>query len=287
MSVNILQRLDALDKNIKITFKKQRDNITDDLKGVVYDETPTNLPIDTIVSLDGFGLMHEFKSERKPGVIGSLVTVVRSKKWERTIDVKKEDIEDDNIGMIPALVNTVAIASKRTPTYEVMQALLQGFTTKLSDNKPFFDTSRGNLQTGALTADNLNAAQVKLSTQLDSEGAPLGFMATTLVVGPRNKAAAEQLINAQQINGTSNTLYHTLKLIVSPYITDESWYVVDTNQGVFPLTLVMRVRPDTIVSKTDLNSDRAFDKDIFSWGTRGRFAAAYHNPKLIVGSVGE
>lgn len=287
MSVNFLNKLNALDKNIKVNFKKSRDNVKDDLKGMVYDETPTKLPIETIESLDGFGLMREFKSERQPGVVGSLISVIKSKKWERTIDVKREEIEDDDTGKVPALTNTVGIASKRTPIYEVAQALLKGFTTNLSDGTPFFDASRGNLQTGALTAENLNAARTKIAVQKDSENAPLGFMATTLVVGPRNAAAAEALINAQQIDGTSNTLYHSLKLVVSPFITDLSWYVVDNTQGVYPITLVMRVRPDQIVSKTDLNSDRAFDKDIFSWGTRGRFAAAYHNPKLIVGSIGE
>lgn len=288
MSVNIINKatLDAIGKNIGITFQKGRDNFTNDLVNVLYNERMTNLPTQVIASLDGYGLMREFKSERQPGVIGEVITVATVKKFERTIDIKREDIEDDNIGYAQELANSVGIASARTPYAEVAKVLAQGFTVDLADGNPFFHASRGNLQTGALTEENLAAAILKLESQKDGEGQPLGFKATTLIVGPQNRAAAEKIIKATQISGTSNIYYNSLKLVVCQYIADGSWYVVDGSEGTFPIILLMRVRPDRIVARTEENSDRAFDKDIYSWGTRGRFVAAYHNPKLIVGSAG-
>lgn len=288
MTVNIVNKatLDAIGKNIGITFQKGRDNFTNDLVNVLYNERMTNLPTQVIASLDGYGLMREFKSERQPGVIGEAITVATVKKFERTIDIKREDIEDDNIGYAQELANSVGIASARTPYAEVVKVLTQGFTVNLADGAPFFSNTRGNLQTGALTEENLAAAILKLESQKDAEGQPLGFKATTLIVGPQNRAAAAKIIKATQVSGTTNIYYNALNLVVSQYITDDSWYVVDGSEGTFPIILLMRVRPDKIVARTEDNSDRAFDKDIYSWGTRGRFVAAYHNPKLIVGSAG-
>ncbi|VXC39030.1 Mu-like prophage major head subunit gpT family protein [Plantibacter sp. T3] len=40
-----------------------------------------------------------------------------------------------------------------------------------------------------------------------------------------------------------------------------------------------------LLAKTDINSDRAFDKDIFSWGTRARHNVGYGNHQLIVGAI--
>ena len=280
------ETLNALTSNIKTTFQKSLGKVENNVKNVLYNEQNSTASIEVIKSLDGYGLMKEFKSERRPGVVGEVITIAKPTKFERTVDIPREDIEDDNIGYVAGVVNSIAIASERTPIYEVMTALMKGFTAKMNDGKTFFNADRGNLQTGALTADNLKAARTKLANQKDAEGNALGFLADTLIVGVNNQSAAEEIINAQQINGTSNTLYHALKLVVSPFITDDSWYVLDSSEGVFPMVLVMRVKPDKIVAKNDENSDKAFDRDVFSWGTRGRFVAAYHNPKLIVGSAG-
>ena len=285
--MNITQAtLNALTSNIEVSFKKGLDKVENNLEGVLYNTQNTTAKLEVIKSLDGYGLMKEFKSERRPGIVGKTITIAQPIKFERTIEIPREDIEDDNLGEVPAMVETVGIASRRTPIYQIAQALMAGFTTKLNDDDYFFSTSRGNLQTGALTVANLKAARTKLANQKDAEGNPLGFIADTLVVGVNNQSAAEEIINAQQISGTSNTLYKSLNLVVSPYITDDSWYILDSKEGVYPMVMVMRVKPDKIVSKDDTNSDKAFDRDVFAWGTRGRFVPAYHNPKLIVGSAG-
>lgn len=278
--------LKALSKNVSTTFQKTLGKVENNLIGVLYNERNTKASMEMIMSLDGVGLMKEFKSERRPGVVGKVITLAKPVKYERTLEIPREDIEDDNMGWVDEAVRGIAVASERTPLHNVVETLMTGFTTKMNDGDNFFATSRGNLQTGALTADNLEAARAKVALQTDGEGQPLGFLADTLIVGPKNQSAAEKLLNAQEINGSSNTLYKALTLVVSPYITDESWYVLDTKEQTYPIVMVMRVKPNGIVSKTDLNSDKAFDRDIFAWGSRGRFAAAFHNPKLIVGSTG-
>lgn len=284
--VNFTEKLQALNTNIKTTFKTTRDNTEAPLLNVLYDITKTNSAVMNIVILDSAPGMKEFKSERRPGMVTGTTQTIAPRKWEGTLDVKREDVEDDELGRVPAATRKMAVNSKRHYGALSVEALMKGFTATLNDGVAFFATSRGNLQTGALTADNFKAARLKLTSQTDSKGDNLGYLADTLIVGPQNQAAAEQIIKAQTIEGTTNTLYNSVEIKVDPRITDTSWYVVDTKEGVYPLTIAERVPADKMVAKDDLNSDRAFDKDIFSWGLRGRYDAAYVEPKLIVGSTG-
>ena len=288
MAVNVINdaTLAAIGKSIEVIYEKARDGVEDNLLGKVYNVRKTNKSMVAIRSLDGYGLMREFKSERQPGLVGEAITVATPVKFERTIDVLREDIEDDDYGYVTDLTNSVGVASKRTPINEVAKALMKGFTTTLNDGNYFFSAAHGNLQSGALNASNLQAALDKIAAQTDAEGGPLAFQGRVLVVGPQNMSAAKALIDTETLSGTSNIYYEALDLVVSPFITDTSWYVLDNTQGIYPILMVMRTEPNKIVARNDTNSDKAFDKDIFSWGTRGRFCAAYHNYKLIVGSTG-
>lgn len=284
--LNFANALKALDTNIKTTFKTTKDKVDDPLKNVAYDITKVNGAVANILIMNTAPGMKEFKSERRPGLVEGTSQYIAPRKWEATIDVKREQIEDDDLGRVPAAVRKMAANAQKHYQALITIAMMKGFTVALDDKKPFFSADRGNLQSGGLNKENLEAARVKLQNQKDGNGDPLGYLATTLIVGPSNQSKAEELLNAQQINGTSNTLYKALKLVVNPRITDASWYVLDDSEGIYPLTIAERVATSAPVSKTDLNSDKAFDKDIFSWGVRGRYDAAYIDPTLIVGSTG-
>ncbi len=288
MSVNFInkQKISALDANIGVTFNRGYANFKNDLVGVLYNEIKTTHTYEALESMDGLGLMREFGDERQPAVLNTTVSLARPVKYEKTIAVKAEDIEDDNLGKYSAMVDALAIASHRTPMATVVNALTAGFTTKTADNEFFFSDSHGNLQAGVLNATNLNAAAEKIAEQTDSQGSPLGLMADTLFVGPKNAAAAREILNAQVINGTTNVNYNAYKLVVTPYITDTKWFLADTKEGIKGIELIVRVSPDKIIAKNIENSDNAFNRDIYEWGTRGRFCAAYHAPKLMVGSLG-
>lgn len=284
--LNFINALKALDTNIKTTFKATKDKVEDPLKNVLYDVTKVNGSVANILIMNTAPGMKEFKSERRPGLVDGTSQHITPRKWEATLEVKREQIEDDDLGRVPAAVRKMAANAQKHYQVLVTVGLMKGFTVNLDDGKPFFDASRGNLQTGELNKTNLEAARTKLQKQVDGNNEPLGYIATTLVVGPSNQSKAEELLNAQQINGTSNTLYKTLKLVVNPRITDPSWYVLDDTEGIYPLTIAERVASSAPVSKTDLNSDKAFDRDVFSWGIRGRYDVAYVDPTLIVGSTG-
>ncbi len=70
-----------------------------------------------------------------------------------------------------------------------------------------------------LTAANFEKAVAALRSMMTDGNRPLNAKATTLVVSPDNEAAADKIINALTLaNGASNTNYHKVEIIVTPYI---------------------------------------------------------------------
>jgi phage major head subunit gpT-like protein len=68
-----------------------------------------------------------------------------------------------------------------------------------------------------LDATAFNAGRLALETQRRPDGTPLPVMATHLVTGPTNRAAAESLLEIQFLaNGASNPHYKAVKLVIDP-----------------------------------------------------------------------
>lgn len=285
--VNLFSKLKALNTNIKATFDKARIAHVDDLKGKLYGVRPVNGATANIVNLVDVPGLREMKSERVPGLIDGTVATITPRTWEATLDVKQEDVEDDELGIIPEAVSLMAADANNSYGILAIEALVKGFTANLNDGTPFFDTSRGNLQSGALSADNFAAAVLKLQTQKSKSGKSLRYRGNLLTVGPLNEAAAKAILLKEYLtNGESNTNYKASELVVDSNITGLEWFVSDAKQPSKPVVIAERKKIGSIVAKTDLNSDRAFDKGVFSWGVRGRFDAAYNNPQMVVGSIG-
>lgn len=288
MSVNLLSRLKALSTNIKTSFDKDREKYVDELKGKLYRVRPVSGATANIVSLINVPGLRVFKSERVPGVLDGTVARTTPRTWEVTLDVKREDVEDDELGIIPEAVSVMAEDANNIYGLLVLEAMLKGFTADMDDGAPFFDNSRGNLQTGALSATTFEAARIKLQTQKNKAGRPLRYKANLLTVGPLNEAAAKAIVGVENLaNGASNPNYNAAEVLVDPEIVGNEWFLSDASKVSKPLVIAERRKLDPMKAKNDLNSDRAFDKHIFSWGTDGRFDAAYNNPQMIVGSIGE
>lgn len=283
----LLERLKGLNVVIQTVFKTTNKEVKDPLKGVLYDVTPVTGQVTNIAAISSVPGMKEFKTERTHGVAEDTVHTIVPRKWEATLDVSREDIEDDATGQVPAKVRRMTTVSGRHYGALAVKALTLGFTAVLSDGKAFFHADRKNLVSGALNAVNFGKAVDALLGMEDGDGNSIGAVPTHLIVGVQNRAAAEAIVKkSATTGGEDNTDYERVELIVDPRISGKEWFVVAAKEGIAPLTIAERVKVGAPVSKTDLNSDRAFETDIFSWGLRGRYDAAYQEAQFIVGSKG-
>lgn len=236
--------------------------------------------------------LREFKDERKPGQLFGYSYEITNKKFESTLDVDRDHLEDDRTGEIMMAVTSLATKAGQHYTRLICETFKLGFTTPIWDGQNFFSASHplgSNSLSGTndLTAANVDLVENLLAGQKDDTGEPLGYRGTHLIVGPYTFPKANALVNTQFLaGGASNLYYQRYKIVVLPYLalTDKQWAVADLSEGLLPFILQIRV-PINLVAKTDLNSDRAFDKDVFTWGTRARHNAGYGNHQLIAGAV--
>lgn len=282
------EKLKNLNLTIQTVFKTTSKEVKDPLQNVLYDVTPTSSSAVNIATVSNVPGMREFKAERKHGVAEDSVVTIVPRTHEATLDVKREDVEDDNIGRVPAMVKMMTGKANRYYGSLAIAALELGFTAKLSDGQAVFSAKRGNLITGALSKETFTKAYDALLAMTDSDGEPIFAMPTHLIVGTKNRATAEKILKAMTgANGETNTDYKAVELIVDPRITSTTWALVAAGDGIMPLTIAERVKVGAPVAKTDLNSDRAFETDVFSWGLRGRFDAAFADVQRIVASAGK
>lgn len=289
------ENLNALDLSVKTTFKTTKDNVQDaDLFKEFAEVVPSNTKVHGVLTLTDAPGMREFVDERVPGTISDVLYQVTHRKWEATLNVKREDIEDDNLGYIPAAVRKMTVKSKKHYTRLATAALDAGFTAKMSDGKAFFHADRSNVlgtsgSKKTLDATNFQAAIELVEAAIGLDGEPLGLKATKLIVGPKQRAAARAILNKETLaNGESNEHYKELDLLVDPYLGSSlNWFILAGGEGNMPIVILERIKADKMVAKNDLNSDRAFDADVFAWGLRGRYDAGYSDPTLLVGVWGQ
>lgn len=65
---------------------------------------------------------------------------IRNRKFELTIGVDRDDIEDDNLGQYGPLFRQMGQSTSAHPNQLVFELLKNGFTEKSYDGQPFFDT---------------------------------------------------------------------------------------------------------------------------------------------------
>ncbi|MGG5257466.1 Mu-like prophage major head subunit gpT family protein [Phycicoccus avicenniae] len=164
---------------------------------------------------------------------------------ERTISVGKfgeqygytfEARVNDDIGeleQVPAGWSAQATATENRTSLEQMANPLTG-----APNTGFFSPANTNIYTGALTADNLQAAYTAMTTKRDKDGSLLVAPAMQLIVGPALQFTAERIMNAQTVrltNGSTQTeepnpLRGKFQVNVLPNLPGTAWFLVPVPQ---------------------------------------------------------
>ncbi|MEU2203580.1 Mu-like prophage major head subunit gpT family protein [Microbacterium oleivorans] len=300
MTVITKELLQALDTNIRTTFQKRFEAApTADLWKKIAMPVNSEGASEKYTFLGAVPGLREFKSERVPGTLSGYNYEVDNKKWESTLDVDRDVIEDDRTGNILMAVTGLGTKAGKHYTKLVAEAFKLGFTTPIYDGQNFFDADHtlgsNYLGTGKdLTIENLEAAELLLAAQTDDTGELLGYQGTAIIVGPALQAAARKLVDSKQIVvegetssvAVDNPFYKAYEVVVLPHLgaTYKGWALANLSEGLLPFIMQIRIAIK-LLSKTDLNSDRAFDKDIFTWGTRARHNVGYGNHQLIIGAV--
>jgi phage major head subunit gpT-like protein len=283
MSLNPTQ-LDRASLYVKTTFRKAMSEDFTDYAKPLYAVTPNKSGFARILTLESVPGLRRWLSERRPGTFKFATETKKIGKWEQSVAINNDDIEDDDLGIYKSAIEEMALENKLAYGVLAVEATMKGFTVTMEDGNAFFSSAHGNLQAGALNASNYEAARLKVNTQRDAKGRSYGYLADTLIVGPTNESAARAIIEKEYLSGgESNTNYHTAKIVVIPSITDSSWYVADLSRKAKPVEIQER---RAVGPLRQIMKDREDDQDVATFGTDGRFDASYSNYRLIAGSTG-
>ncbi len=233
--------------------------------------------------------MREFRDERQPSGFQENAFTIANKKYESTISINKDAIDDDQYGQIALQVRRLAETVRSYKEECAYTVLCNGDASTYGtcyDGNEFFDTShkegtyyttnQSNLGTDVLSQTSLSAARTKMMGFRDDRGNKLRKVPDTIIVPPELEDTAIQLTKSATVDasGNINVNQGRYKILVTPYFPDsDSWILAKTNGVMKPL--IYQNREDAVFQALEGESETGFMRDEWMYGVKCRFAFGY------------
>ena len=239
--------------------------------------------------------MREWIGEREIQALAAYDYLIKNKKFEMTIGVPRDDIEDDKYGVYTPLFSNMGEAAALHPDELVFGAMMSGFTEKCYDGLSFFNTAHkvgektySNRSNKKLSRESYMEARSSIMSIKGDKGKSLKLVPDLLVVSPSLEEEGKLILEADQIEGTTNVLKGTAKLHVEPALAEhpEHWFLLCTNRFLKPFIYQLR-KKIKFVSLTKDTDENVFLLDEFLYGADGRSNAGYGFWQMAYGSTGE
>lgn len=248
--------------------------------------------------------LREWIGPRLAWNLSEQAAVVTNKKYEGTIEIDREDIEDDNLGMYTnQLVPALARAAKLHPQ-KLLVALLQANGVQWDGVTLFNDAhpnggggTYDNNFTNNMDGDGVAAVYAAMASITGADGQPLEITPNLLIVPPQLRRQAMTVVasttyaipNGNATNGSAtvdNVMRGWFDVLVLPELANAPtvWYMADTTKPVKPFFYQSRDTPE-LVSKDKPEDDNVFELDKYRYGVRMRGAAGATLPFLVAKAV--
>jgi phage major head subunit gpT-like protein len=238
--------------------------------------------------------MREWLGERVAQNVANYNYELINKDYELTVEVDRNDIMDDQLGIYTPIVDMIGIQAKKHPDDVTVDLLRNGNSATLAttfDGKAFFatdhpisksdSTSQANYGTStALNATNYAAKRAVMMGYKGEDGRPFGVMPNLLVVPPQLEGAARTILNAEMVGdsgaGITNVWRNSAELLVVPELAVDAttWYLLDVSRPIKPLIFQRRMAPQ-FVKKTEITDDNVFFGKKFIMGVDSRDVGGY------------
>ena len=237
--------------------------------------TPSTTDSETYAWLGDIPGMREWIGDREIQNLSASDYTIKNKDFELTVGVDRNAIEDDKIGLYNPSVEMLGESAAAHPDELIFSLLAGGFSEKCYDGQPFFSDAHKigkktvtNKSTAKLTKDSYAAARASMMGLANSKGRALNLVPNLLVVPPALEVAARDILVADYINGTKNTMQGTAKPLV-----------------VRPLIWQQRKKPK-FVSLTAETDNNVFMRKTFIYGADYRGNAGFGFWQMAYGSDG-
>lgn len=272
--------MEQVSKGLSKVFNDALKSENEDYKKIATEVKANTISVD-YAWIGDFPNMIEWTGERTLKDLKANTYTITRKKWESTIEVSRDVIEYDSLGIVKPRVQAMA-ESVREHYDEIVFGLLEA-NSACYDGKPFFATDHevgsqtfSNSLSLALNQANFLSARQEMRGVSNEYGNPLRIRPSLLVVPPELEVEAIKILKAQTLsNGSSNITYGMCDYIVCDRLTDASaWYLFDTTRVLKPL--VLQINRSVEFAGLDKPTDEnVFMRDSFLYGIRTEDNAGY------------
>lgn len=226
--------------------------------------------------------------------------------WEATVEVDRNDIEDDQLGIYAPQAQMAGESAKQLPDDIVFELVDKAFVNKCFDGQYFFDTdhpvtgldgiaaSVSNTFAKALSIDTVakarasyGAARTAMKKFKDDEGHVLNVKPNVLLVPVALEDIANALMTSDRLeDGKANPYKGTATVVADARLSsDTAWFLLDTNKPIKPFIYQERRAP-VFVQQTNPEAEDVFNRKKFKFGAEARAAGGYGFWQLAYGSTG-
>ncbi|MBN6515551.1 Mu-like prophage major head subunit gpT family protein [Acinetobacter pittii] len=292
--------LDAMFLGIKTVFNKAFAATQTEWQEIAM-EVPSAAAYENYKWLGAIPQMKPWVGKKNINKLEKYDYVIKNVPYEATIEISRDDIEDNQIAGLTIQADSVGVSAKKHPDQLVYQAVNGAFQNKCFDGQPFFSTShkvgketvsnKGTKKLSAATnvaADaSYGAARRAMLEYADETGESLGVVPNILLVPPALEAEAKRLINNEKLgDGSENPYRGTAKIVVSGRIKDPNqWFLLDTTKPVKPFIYQKR-KAAQLVRSTSPDSNNVFMEGVYYFGAEARGNSGYGFWQLAYGSTG-
>jgi len=292
--------LTAVFINLKTIFNKAFDAAPS-----IWEKTTMKVPSGSTQNdytwLSRFPKMRKWLGDKVIKALEAFKYTIVNDDWEATVEVDRNDIEDDNIGIYAPQAQEAGFSAKQLPDEIDADLKNNSFANLCYDGQYFYDidhdvagSSVSNKGTAALSAAtkagaaaSYGAARLAIMEFTDDEGRPLGLIPNLLEVPPALEATARILLTNPKLEDDKPNPYNgTAEILINPRLTSSTaWFLHVTNRPLKPFIFQDRKTP-VFVQQTTPDSDNVFMRKKFRFGAEARAAGGYGLWQMSYGSTG-
>jgi len=292
--------LTAVFINLKTTFNKAFDAAPS-----LWEKTTMKVPSGSSQNnyawLSRFPKMRKWLGDKVVKTLEAFGYSIINDDFEATVEVDRNDIDDDNIGIYGLQAQEAGYSAKQLPDELDADLKNNAFANECYDGQYFYDTdhdvagsSVSNHGTAALSAASTalaaasyGAGRLAIMSFKDDEGRPLALIPDLLEVGPALEATGKLLLENEKLTDESPNPYKgTATLLVNPRLTSTTqWMLHVTNRPLKPFVYQERKAP-VFVQQTTMEAENVFMRKKFRFGAEARAAGGYGLWQMSYGSTG-
>lgn len=251
--------------------------------------------------LSKFPKMRKWIGDKAIKALEAFKYTVVNDDWEATVEVDRNDIEDDTLGIYAPQAQMAGWSAKQLPDELVADLKNGAFANVCYDGQYFYDadhpvagasvSNKGvvvlSAASGVLAEASYGVARTAIMSFKDDDGRPLALTPDTLEVGPALETTGRRLVEMERLaDDTPNPYKGTAKLVVNPRLTSTTaWFLHVTSMPVKPFVYQERKAPN-FVEQTDEQNDNVFMRKKFRFGAEARAAGGYAFWQMSWGSTG-